>query len=122
MKFAQDQINSTYLIEAYETGFIQVGNTEFRHNLLLMPNRLREAWNINGMDDLSEDALGQLTSHEPDVILIGSGAVQQFPHPALFLPLIEAGIGYEIMPTHAACRTYNILLSEDRRVLAALIV
>ncbi|WP_419613488.1 Mth938-like domain-containing protein, partial [Thiolapillus sp.] len=63
-----------------------------------------------------------LASHQPDVILLGSGTNQLFPHPSLFIPLMQAGIGYEIMPTHAACRTYNILLAEDRRVLAALIL
>jgi len=122
MKFARDQIDSRYLIEAYEEGWIRVGNTEFRHNLLLMPGRLRDPWELKGLDDLSAEHIALLAGHQPDVILLGSGAVQLFPHPSLFIPLMQAGIGYEIMPTHAACRTYNILLAEDRRVLAALIL
>ncbi len=122
MKFAQDQINSQYLIESYEDGLIRVGNSEFKHNLLLMPDKLRQVWSLSDLDDLSETALAELASHEPDVLLIGCGKEQRFPHPAVFSPLMKQGIGYEIMPTHAACRTYNILLAEDRRVLAALIV
>ena len=122
MKFAQDQIDSRYLIEAYEEGRIRVGNTEFRHNLLLMPDRLLDPWELESLEDLSAENIALLASHQPDVILLGSGANQLFPHPSLFIPLMQAGIGYEIMPTHAACRTYNILLAEDRRVLAALIL
>jgi len=122
MKFAQDQINSKYLIKAYESGCIQVGNTEFRHNLLLMPDQLLESWELDSLQNLSEKDLALLATHKPDMILLGSGEQQLFPHPSLFAPLMQAGIGYEVMPTHAACRTYNILLAEDRRVLAALIL
>ncbi len=122
MKFAQDHINSRYLIEAYEAGCIRVGNTEFRHNLLLMPDKLREPWELQAMQNLSEKNLSQLVAYQPDIVLLGSGERQSFPHPSIFAPLMGAGIGYEVMPTHAACRTYNILLAEDRRVLAALIL
>jgi len=122
MKFAQDHINSKYLIEAYESGLIRVGNKEFRHNLLLMPQKLREEWALQSIDDLETEDFSQLIHHEPDVILLGTGEIQKFPHPSLFIPLMKAGIGYEVMPTNAACRTYNILLAEDRRVLAALII
>jgi len=55
-------------------------------------------------------------------MLIGTGTVQRFPDPVALRPLIEAGIGFEIMSTPAACRTYNILVAEDRQVVAALIV
>ena len=63
----------------------------------------------------------KLTTHDPEIIIFGTGKEQVFPDPALFVPLMERGIGYEVMNTGAACRTYNILLSEERRVLAALI-
>lgn len=122
MKFAQDQVNSRYLIDAYESGCIRVGNSEFRQNLLLMPDKLLDVWALQTVQDLSAEDVARLAAHAPDVILIGSGELQVFPHPSLFAPLMEAGIGYEIMPTHAACRTYNILMAEDRRVLAALII
>jgi uncharacterized protein len=122
MKFAQDQVNSKYLVEAYESGCIRVGSTEFRQNLLLMPDKVLDIWELQSLQDLSAADVARLADHAPDIILIGSGEQQLFPHPSLFAPLMQAGIGYEVMPTHAACRTYNILLAEDRRVLAALIV
>ncbi|WP_419613486.1 MTH938/NDUFAF3 family protein, partial [Thiolapillus sp.] len=79
MKFAQDQIDSRYLIEAYEEGKIRVGNTEFRHNLLLMPDRLLDPWELESLEDLSAENIALLASHQPDVILLGSGTNQLFP-------------------------------------------
>ncbi len=58
----------------------------------------------------------------PEIVLLGCGARFRFPSPAVLAPLYGAGIGVEVMDTRAACRTYNILLSEGRRVVAALIV
>ncbi|WP_457674155.1 Mth938-like domain-containing protein [Thiolapillus sp.] len=122
MKFAQDHIDSRYLIEAYEPGRIQVAGQIFSENMLIMPDRLLQPWELASMDDFSRAGVEDLLSHEPDVILLGTGQRQVFPHPSLFAPLMKAGTGWEIMPTDAACRTYNILLGEDRRVLAALIL
>ncbi len=122
MKFAQDQIDSRYLIEAYEPGRIQVAGQIYSGNMLIMPERLLQPWGLVSMDSLSREDLEGLLSHEPDLILLGTGKRQLFPHPSLFAPLMRAGTGWEVMPTDAACRTYNILLGEDRRVLAALIL
>ena len=122
MKFAQDHINSKYLIEAYEAGLIRVGGKDYRHNLLLMPDQLKTAWPVASLHDVQKADLDQLAEQEPDLILFGTGAKQLFLHPKHFSPIINAGIGYEVMPTHAACRTFNILLAEDRRVLAVLII
>jgi uncharacterized protein len=122
MKFAQDHINSKYAIEAYEPGRIQVASQIFSHNMLIMPERLLHPWEVASMDEFSARQLQALATHEPDVIILGTGQHQIFPHPSLFKPLMQAGIGWEVMPTDAACRTYNILHGEDRRVLAALIL
>ena len=122
MKFAQDHINSKYLIEAYESGLIRVGGKDYRHNLLLMPNQLKTTWSVSSFHEVQKADLDLLIEQAPDLILFGTGARPQFLHPKCFAPIINAGIGYEIMPTHSACHTFNILLAEDRRVLAALII
>ena len=59
---------------------------------------------------------------EVEILLIGTGETQRFPDAATLRPLIDAKIGYEVMDTAAACRTYNILVAEDRLVAAALVV
>ena len=63
-----------------------------------------------------------LLTHAPEIVLLGTGAVLHFPGPALTHPLTAAGVGLEVMDTPAACRTFNILTSEGRRVLAAVFV
>ncbi|RTZ71556.1 MAG: hypothetical protein DSZ00_10215 [Gammaproteobacteria bacterium] len=122
MKFSADLIDSPYLITAYEAGRIRLGEETLEHNLLLMPERLREPWPVQAIGELTPEMLEQFIAHRPDVVLFGTGAQQQFPPPALFAPLMKAGIGHEVMSTAAACRTYNILMGEGRPVLAALIL
>ena len=122
MKFSADLIDSPYLITAYEAGRIRLGEETLEHNLLLMPERLREPWPVREIGELTPEMLERFIAQRPDVVLFGTGAQQQFPPPALFAPLMKAGIGYEVMSTAAACRTYNILMGEGRPVLAALIL
>ena len=59
---------------------------------------------------------------EPEIVLLGTGDRQHFPHPRLLAPLTERRIGVEVMDTRAACRTFNILVAEGRRVAAALVI
>jgi uncharacterized protein len=59
---------------------------------------------------------------EPEIVLLGTGRRQQFPHPRLTQALLEQGVGVEVMDTAAACRTYNVIMLEGRRVAAALLL
>ena len=68
------------------------------------------------------DAIRFLAACKAEIVLIGTGSGQRFPHPASLRPLIDDGIGFEVMSTAAACRTYNILVAEDRLVAAGLVV
>ena len=122
MKFSADLIESPYLVTAYERGRIRVGEETLEHNLLLMPDRLKEPWPVRHIEELTPEMLEPLVAEHPDLVLFGTGEIQRFPPPTLFAPLMAAGIGYEVMSTAAACRTYNILMGEGRPVLAALIL
>ena len=121
MKFSQESIDHGYVITAYEPGRIKVRETDYDTALLLMPEKLIGPWSIADINALTADMVAELITHDPEIIIIGTGKNQVFPDPKLFMPLMKNGIGYEVMNTGAACRTYNILLSEDRQVLAALI-
>ena len=88
----------------------------------MLPARLEAHWQLGPDNEISADAIRVLASCEAEIVLIGTGHDQRFPHPAALRPLIEAGIGFEIMSTPAACRTYNILVAEYRLVAAGLIV
>ena len=122
MKLHADPHSAQHVITAYGVGQIAVGGRILVRSLLLMPDRLDESWGPEAYAALAPAHLEQLVGLPCDVLLIGTGVRQRFPAAALLRPLIEAGRGFEIMDTPAACRTYNILVAEGRAVAAALIV
>lgn len=111
-----------HTITAHGPGFVAVDGRRHQHSLLLLPDGLDPAWGPQRFEDLAAHHLAPLADLGDAVVLLGTGSRQRFPAPALLRPLIEAGIGLEVMDTAAACRTYNLLVAEARRVAAALIV
>ena len=85
-----------------------------------MAEHLDTDWEPESIHHLAGRHVAALLSHGPEVVIVGTGEVQVFPDVQLFVALMDAGIGYEVMDTAAACRTYNVLYAEGRRVLAAL--
>lgn len=91
-------------------------------SLVITPRQLIRDWPPQTLAELSAAHMQALVALRPEVVLIGSGARFAWPEPAALTPLMQAGIGYEVMDTAAACRTYNILMSDGRRVAAALLM
>jgi len=89
---------------------------------VVVAEAVHEDWRVASFDELSEAHFDYLLTLKPDVLLLGTGARQRFPHPRLYRSLTDAGIGVECMDTAAACRTYNILVTEDRKVAAAILL
>ncbi len=79
-------------------------------------------WRPATVEHIEPDDFTPVLSLEPEIVILGTGPAQVFPEPAVYAPAINRGVGLEIMDTGAACRTYNILVSEGRRVVAALIM
>ena len=121
MKFALDPLEHGYTIKGYEPGWIQINKEKYFHSLLLMPDRLLPDWPVSDADQITREHVLELLQYKPQLLLVGTGEQHKIIHPKIFAPLMELGIGYEVMNTGAACRTCNVLLSEDRKVLAALI-
>jgi uncharacterized protein len=121
MRFAPDDNGGTYAIQGYdETGVVIRGQ---RHTsaLLVCPDRLDVPWGpVADPTALAPEQLAELVALAPQVLLLGTGRRALLPRPALMLPFTQSGIGVEIMTTVAACRTYNLLLAEGRRVVAVL--
>ena len=103
-------------------GWIRVGTEEIRANVILTPDAVIAGFAAAGFDALGEADFAALLQYRPEVVLLGTGPVQRFPHPRLTRALPEARVGFEVMDTRAACRTFNILTAEGRRVVAALVV
>ncbi|MEO8717847.1 MAG: Mth938-like domain-containing protein [Burkholderiales bacterium] len=104
----------------YGEGYVMVNGERRESSLIVQPENL-QAWPVSAFTALAEAHFAQLAALGPEVVLLGTGRRLRFPHPRLSAPLARAGIGLEVMDIQAACRTYNILMAEERRVLAALI-
>jgi uncharacterized protein len=103
-------------------GWVRIGVREYRENLVLTAETIATGWANGGFEALTEPDFAGLLRFEPDLVVFGTGATQRFPHPRLTRALTDARIGLEVMATPAACRTFNILAAEGRRVAAALIL
>jgi len=101
---------------------VTVGGIDYRNSLIVAPDTLMADWPVRSIQDLVAAHLDAALELEPEVLLLGTGTRLSFPPHALYASVISRGVGFEVMDTAAACRTFNILLAEDRRVVAALIV
>ncbi|TMG82007.1 MAG: hypothetical protein E6H67_03575 [Betaproteobacteria bacterium] len=103
-------------------GYVRLGLREYRENLIVTPEQIIPRWAGGGFDALSEADFVAIAALRPEVALLGTGSTIRFPSARLTRPLIEAGIGLEIMDTTAACRTFNILAAEGRKVAVAILL
>ena len=122
MKFQPDSSDGVNVITRQEPGRIWVGMVPFSHSVLVPWQGEVQGWDAAVVAELSEAHFEQIAQLRPEVVILGSGARLQFVPPALQRVLFTQRIGVETMDTAAACRTYNVLASERRRVLAALLV
>ncbi len=109
-------------VTAYGLGFVAINRVRYERSLVVLPHRLVEGWNVSAAQGLSMEAVAFLATLGAEIVLIGTGETLRFPPLSTLRPLVDAGIGFEVMDTNAACRTYNILMAEDRKVAAALLI
>ena len=103
-------------------GYVIVSGQRYQQPVVVTAQQVLTDWQPENFAALEESHFTYFLSFQPEVVLIGTGERQQFPHPRLYRQLVEANIGVEFMDTAAACRTYDILVSEDRRVVAAILI
>ncbi len=122
MKFSEDPGGGIHRIDAYAAGHIVISGRDYCVGLIVSPRRVVEGWGPAEPTELAAQHIAALIELDPQVIVIGTGAHQVFPHPSLYAPAHNRGVGIEVMDTGAACRTYNILVGEGRRVAAGLMM
>ena len=122
MKFQPDILTGVNTVTRLEPGRLWVGGTAYQSSLLVPWTGPVQAWAATCFDDLTAAHFHDLLRLDPEIVIFGSGLRLRFPAPALLRSLIERGIGVETMDTSAACRTYNVLVSESRSVVAALLL
>lgn len=122
MKLQPDSNQAKFTISAQGPGFVEINRVRHEHGICLGADVPPEPWGLAGFLNLTASDFARLAASAPEIIVIGTGNQQQFPETALLQPLMKCRIGFEIMNTAAACRTYNILAAEGRKVLAALLI
>ena len=122
MKLHLSRPAGTNQITSYGPSFVAVNGVRHERSLIVMAESIDVEWNVPALEALEPTHIARLVELKPEVVLLGTGANCRFPQPAVLRPLIDARIGYEVMDTGAACRTYGVLSAENRRVLAALIL
>ncbi len=118
MKLHTSNIAGLNLFTAYGADFVVVNQEKFSKNLIVLPESLHPEWTAASVASLSEADMEILTGLGTEIILLGTGSRLRFPSGALLRPFATAGIGLDVMDLQAACRTYNILASEGRKVAA----
>jgi len=109
-------------ITGYGTGYVMVNRERFEKSVVVLPERIVGDWAAPSFAGLAPEHLAALAGLNLEIVLLGTGDRLRFPRPEIIAPLVRAGIGVEVMDLQAACRTYNILVAEGRKVAAALLL
>jgi len=112
--------NHLYIRSVTEQG-IQIVDRLYSGPIIVSADDVLTDWNVAHPEDLTEESLEPVFGLAPEIVIVGTGAAQRLPHPELQMHFYRRQIGVEFMSTPAACRTFNILISERRRVVAVLL-
>jgi uncharacterized protein len=121
MKLQPDRID-TLSVTSYGTGWVAIQGEKVQHSVLITSAGVREDWPCARFEDLGPQHFTQLAALDVELIIFGSGERLRFAKPEWLIALMNKRIGLETMDTQAACRTYNILAGEGRKVAVALLI
>jgi uncharacterized protein len=122
MKFQPDHLDGVNAVSKLEAGRLWVHSTAFESSVLVPWRGEVQTWPVQRLDELRPDLFEAVLPFAPELVIFGSGAAHRFVSPALYRALIDRRIGVETMDTAAACRTFNVLVHEGRKVLGAFLV
>lgn len=121
MELTREHPGDKVYVRAVSAAGITVADNTYESPVILSPDAVEADWQVGSVEDVSEDAIQAVLGLRPELVIIGTGASQRFLEPELMMLFHRNGVGIEVMDTRAACRTFNILVMEERRVVAALI-
>ena len=104
----------------YGADYVSVNGVRREKSSIVLVDRILD-WDVESFDALRAEDFQVFETLQVEIVLLGTGSKQRFPHPRLTAALAKAGVGVEVMDLQAACRTYNILVAEERKVAAALL-
>ncbi len=120
MQLTMENTGQANRISGYAVGQVTINEQVYVGTTVVTPDVLWAEWDPVRPADLTVDHLEHLLELKPEIVLIGTGQRQHFPPRELMVRAVQAGVGIEAMTTEAACRTYNVLIAENRRVVATL--
>jgi uncharacterized protein len=109
------------LFSGYGAGYVDINRTRHETCVLVTPQEVRR-WTVGDFASLTADDFGFIAELKPEIVIFGTGAQQRFPPPHLARSLAASDAGIEVMDSRAACRTFNILAAEGRKVVAAILI
>jgi uncharacterized protein len=121
MRFTQDSSSVSNMIRGYGAGEIKINEGVFRGPVIVSASTVAAGPAVGGAGDLGAEHATALLAHGPELVLLGTGPRQIFPAAEFGAQFLRSGVGFEVMDTGAACRTFNVLVSEQRRVVALLL-
>lgn len=121
MELTREHPGKKIYVRAVGPGGITVAEKTYPGSLILSSESVDSDWPVETVADVSEDTLQPVFDLSPEVVILGTGRTQRFLEPALMMTFHTQSIGIEIMTTEAACRTFNVLVMENRKVVAALL-
>lgn len=122
MKFTQDSPGDELVFSDYDDHSVSINGQKLSESLIVFPDSLHEQWSVQEVAELTIAHFDLLIKQQPDIVILGTGSRQKFPAVELRRQLAANKLQLEVMDNAAACRTYNLLVSEDRDVAAAIIV
>jgi len=122
MRLTRDGSSGTHLIRGYTPGEVRIDNERVHSTVLLSASAMQAEPTIQSLADLSPALSQRVLALEPELVLLGTGPRQQFPEASFGARFLRANVGFEVMDTGAACRTFNVLVAEQRRVVAVLML
>jgi uncharacterized protein len=121
MQFTEDLSSGINVIRAYGSGELRVNENVYRGAVILSASTVIAEPNIHNLEDLIAGDVSRILALKPELVLLGTGARQIFPAASFGAQFLRSGIGFEVMDTGAACRTFNVLVAEHRQVAALLL-
>ena len=122
MELQLENYSSGYSIDSFVDYTVVIAEAHYTESLIVSPERVVRDWPPHHPNELTIDHFGMILALEPELILVGTGNALQFPESEVLKGVIRAGIGIDFMDSRAACRTYNVLAAEGRRVVAGIII
>ncbi len=122
LKLHQDTSGALNTVTGYGPDYVDVNLQRHEGSVIVLPGAPVREWPVSSFDALAPEHFAMLLDPAPELVIFGSGARLRFPHPRLVAALTAKRIGVETMDFQAACRTYNILMAEGRKVAAALLI